>query len=85
MAKGRYTAPTGPGTLGLLRSTGPLIQKTRGSKDMDAKAELASAGRSRDFPQASEAVRALHAKYDAMPTEPNRPVPDEADDGKTPF
>ncbi len=84
MAKGRYTAPTGPGTLGILRSTGPLIQKT-GSKDVDAKAELASVNRSREFPQASAAVRALHAKHDAMPTEPNRPVPDEADDGKAPF
>jgi hypothetical protein len=72
------------GTLGLLSSTAPLIQK-RGSKDMDAKAELASVNRSRDFPQASAAVRALHAKFDGMPAEPNRPVPDEADDGKVPF
>ncbi len=74
----------GDGTLGILSSTGPLIPK-RGSKDLSAKAELDAVNRSRDFPKTSAKMRALHDKYDALPVEPNRPVPDEDDDGKAPF
>lgn len=76
MTRKRYTAPTGPGTLGLLSSTAPLIKNSRGSgKDMCAQAELDSVKRNRDFPRESDAMRALRRYRDAMPTDPNPRVP----------
>lgn len=82
MAKGRYTAPTGPGTLGLLSSTGPLIQKpdrTASGKDMCAQAELDSVGRNRQFPKESERAKALRLEREAMPVDENPQVPDVED------
>lgn len=77
MTRKRYTAPTGPGTLGLLSSTAPLIKNSRGSgKDMCAQAELDPVKRNRDFPRESDAMRALRLRTEGMATEPNPKVPD---------
>jgi len=76
----------GDGTLGLVRSTAPLIKKARdASKDLGAKGELESLQRNRDLPYATERLRAEQARLDAIPVEPHSPVPDDNDDGKAPF
>jgi hypothetical protein len=77
MTRKRYTAPTGPGTLGLLSSTAPLIKNSRGSgKDMCAQAELDSVKRNRDFPRESSAMRVMRLRTEGMAAEPNPKVPD---------
>ena len=70
----KHTTHTEPG-LGLFRSSGPLIKPTRG-KDVDAKAELASANRDRSIPLESERAKALSLQREAMAVEPNPRVPD---------
>lgn len=83
MARKKHVpAQTGPGTLGLLSSTGPLIKKpdrTASGKDMCAQAELDSVKRNRDFSRESERAKALRLQREAMPVEPNPKVPDFED------
>lgn len=77
-SKKHVPAPTGPGTLGLFTSTGPLIKKpdrTASGKDMCAQAELDSVQRNRSIPHESERAKALRLQREAMPVEPNPTVP----------